>query len=110
MISTNMPTKRLVPLSKAACVGGGVIGGGWIARFLLAGVDVKVHDPHPEAQRIVGEVIANAEQAYRLLTSAPLPRARSFDFLRTPCRRSGGCGMGAGERAGTSRSQVSRAR
>ncbi|MCS0503166.1 carnitine 3-dehydrogenase [Ancylobacter mangrovi] len=64
---------RLAPISRAACIGGGVIGGGWIARFLLAGIDVTVFDPHPEAQRIVGEVIANAERAYGLLTQAPLP-------------------------------------
>jgi carnitine 3-dehydrogenase len=57
----------------AACVGGGVIGGGWVARFLLAGIDVNVFDPHPEAERIVGEVIANAERAYGMLTNAPLP-------------------------------------
>src|SRR5262245_65759042 len=65
--------KPLGPISKAACIGGGVIGGGWIARFLLAGVDVRVFDPHPEAERIVGEVIGNAERAYGLLTKAPLP-------------------------------------
>ena len=60
MNSMNVPAKRLAPITKAACVGGGVIGGGWIARLLLAGVDVKVFDPHPEAQRVVGEVIARA--------------------------------------------------
>ncbi|HDZ52723.1 MAG TPA: hypothetical protein ENH63_13285, partial [Sulfitobacter litoralis] len=32
-------------ISKVACIGGGVIGGGWIARFLLNGIDVAVHDP-----------------------------------------------------------------
>jgi carnitine 3-dehydrogenase len=80
MSSTIAPTKRLAPLSRAACIGGGVIGGGWIARFLLAGVDVKVFDPHPEAQRVVGEVIANAERAYGLLTEAPLPPRGSLTF------------------------------
>ena len=60
-------------IGRAACVGGGVIGGGWIARFLLAGIDVDVFDPHPDAQRIVGEVVANAERAYAMLTHAPLP-------------------------------------
>ena len=73
MSSTSAPTKALAPISSAAFIGGGVIGGGWIARFLLAGVDVRVFDPHPEAERVVGEVIANAERAYGLLTHAPLP-------------------------------------
>ena len=35
-------------MRRAAVVGGGVIGGGWAARFALAGIDVDVFDP-PEA-------------------------------------------------------------
>ncbi|MBX4935494.1 carnitine 3-dehydrogenase [Rhizobium bangladeshense] len=70
-------------ISKAACIGGGVIGGGWIARFLLAGIDVDVFDPHPEAGRIVGEVIANAEKAYAMLTGAPLPPRGRLTFCST---------------------------
>jgi len=58
---------------KIAAIGGGVIGGGWIARFVLNGHDVAVYDPHPEAQRIVGEVLANASRAYARLFNAPLP-------------------------------------
>lgn len=60
-------------MMKIAAIGGGVIGGGWIARFLLAGHDVTVFDPHPEAQRIVGEVMANASRAWQNLFQAPLP-------------------------------------
>ncbi|MFV0359388.1 carnitine 3-dehydrogenase [Tropicimonas sp.] len=59
---------------KIAAIGGGVIGGGWIARFVLSGHDVVVHDPHPEAARIVGEVLANAARAWEKLFQAPLPR------------------------------------
>lgn len=55
------------PKKRIACIGGGVIGGGWAARFLLRGHDVKVFDPHPEAKRIIGEVIANAERAHAAL-------------------------------------------
>lgn len=73
----------MTKISKAACVGGGVIGGGWIARFLLSGIDVAVYDPHPEAERIVGEVIANAERAYGMLTSAPLPPRGRLTFVKT---------------------------
>ena len=53
---------------------------GWIDRVLLAGVDVKVFDPHPEAERVVGEVIANAERACGLLTKAPLPARGRLTF------------------------------
>ena len=56
-----------------AIIGGGVIGGGWAARFALAGHDVAVFDPDPEAKRKIGEVYANAEAATRRLYVAPLP-------------------------------------
>jgi carnitine 3-dehydrogenase len=56
-----------------ALLGGGVIGGGWAARFLLNGVDVRLHDPDSEAGRKVAEVIENARRATRRLTHAPLP-------------------------------------
>ena len=36
-------------------LGGGVIGGGWAARFALNGADVVLFDPDPEAERKVGE-------------------------------------------------------
>ncbi|WP_159952525.1 carnitine 3-dehydrogenase [Rhizobium sp. 18065] len=70
-------------INKAACIGGGVIGGGWIARFLLAGIDVAVFDPHPEAKRIVAEVLANAERAYAMLTGAPMPARGTLTFCET---------------------------
>ncbi|MDP9810508.1 carnitine 3-dehydrogenase [Rhizobium tibeticum] len=73
----------MIKINKAACIGGGVIGGGWIARFLLAGIDVDVFDPHPEAGRIVGEVNDNAERAYAMLTGAPLPPRGKLTFCKT---------------------------
>ena len=57
----------MTKITKAACIGGGVIGGAWAARFALAGIDVAIFDPHPEAERIIGEVMANAERAYGML-------------------------------------------
>ncbi len=94
---------RFAPLSRVACIGGGVIGGGWIARFLLAGIDVRVFDPHPEAERIVGEVVANAERAYGLLTDAPLPPRGGLIFCASLEQAVARRRMGAGERAGTAR-------
>ena len=35
-------------INKAACVGGGVIGGAWVARFALAGIDVSEVIPGDE--------------------------------------------------------------
>ena len=63
-----------------AVIGGGVIGGGWAARLLLNGIDVRIHDPHPEAGRRVREMLANAERAWESLTSAPLPAKGPLSF------------------------------
>ena len=66
--------------TKIAIIGGGVIGGGWAARFALAGHDVAVFDPDPEAPRKVDEVYANAEAATRRLYVAPLPSPGTIRF------------------------------
>ena len=34
-------------MSHVAVIGGGVIGGGWAARFLLMGHEVRLYDPAP---------------------------------------------------------------
>lgn len=57
----------------AAIIGGGVIGGGWAARFLLNGWDVRVFDPDPEAERKIGEVLTNARAALPMLYDTALP-------------------------------------
>ncbi len=57
----------------AAVIGGGVIGGGWAARFLLMGWDVRVFDPDPESGRKIGEVLANARRSLPGLYEAGLP-------------------------------------
>lgn len=57
----------------AAIVGGGVIGGGWAARFLLNGWDVAVFDPDPKAVRRLEEVVANARRALPALYDRALP-------------------------------------
>jgi carnitine 3-dehydrogenase len=59
---------------KAAVVGGGVIGAGWAGRLVENGVDVRVYDPHPEAERRLLEVLENAERAWARLTMAPRAR------------------------------------
>jgi len=54
-------------------LGGGVIGGGWAARFMLAGVDVRLFDPDPAAAEKVAAVLENARRATAKLTLAPQP-------------------------------------
>lgn len=65
---------------KAGIIGGGVIGGGWAARFLLNGWDVAVFDPDPEAPRKVGEVLANARRALPALSDGPMPPEGRLTF------------------------------
>ena len=65
---------------KATVVGGGVIGGGWVARFLLMGVDVTVYDPDPEAERKVNEVLANAQRSLPGLYDHQLPAMGQLNF------------------------------
>ena len=65
---------------KAAIIGGGVIGGGWAARFLLNGWDVAVYDPDPEAGRKIGEVLDNARRALPALYDKPLPPEGALTF------------------------------
>ncbi len=64
----------------AAIVGGGVIGGGWAARFLLNGWDVQVYDPDPEAARKIGEVLDNARRSMPGLVDVALPAEGRLQF------------------------------
>ena len=67
-------------MSVAAMIGGGVIGGGWAARFLLNGWDVRVFDPDPEAERKIGEVLDNARRSMPGLSDAALPPEGVLSF------------------------------
>ncbi len=68
---------------KAAIIGGGVIGGGWAARFLLNGWDVAVFDPDPQAERKIGEVLANARASLPALSDVPMPFEGRLSFAET---------------------------
>ena len=68
-------------IKKAALIGGGVIGGGWAARFLLNGIDVNVFDPSETAERTLHEMLSNAKRAYAKLTMAPLLKPGKLVFL-----------------------------
>ena len=56
-----------------ALLGGGVIGAGWAARFVLNGWNARLYDPAPEAAARAAEVLEDARAAYEELTLAPLP-------------------------------------
>lgn len=61
------------PLRTVGLLGAGVIGGGWAARFLLNGVNVRLYGPSPGAVERVQKTLANARRAYRRLTPVQLP-------------------------------------
>jgi carnitine 3-dehydrogenase len=54
-------------------LGAGVIGGGWAARFVLHGVDVRLFDPLPDAAGAVLDTVERGRRAWRRLTLAPMP-------------------------------------
>ncbi len=64
----------------AAIIGGGVIGGGWAARFLLMGWDVRVFDPDPEAKRKIGEVLDNARRSLPGLSDVLMPEEGTLSY------------------------------
>ncbi|EHR00837.1 3-hydroxyacyl-CoA dehydrogenase [Bradyrhizobium sp. WSM471] len=54
-------------------LGGGIIGGGWAARFILNGVDVRLYGPSNAAIERVQKVLCSARRVYRQLTQVSLP-------------------------------------
>jgi carnitine 3-dehydrogenase / betainyl-CoA thioesterase len=65
---------------QAAIIGGGVIGGGWAARFLLNGWDVRISDPDPAAERKINAVLANARRALPALSGVAMPAEGKLTF------------------------------
>lgn len=70
-------------MTTAAIIGGGVIGGGWAARFLLNGWDVQVFDPDPEARRKISAVLGNARRSLPGLLDVALPPEGALSFHDT---------------------------
>lgn len=66
-----------------AIIGGGVIGGGWAARFALNGWRVKVFDPAEDAQRTLQATLANAKRSLPQLNDASLPEEGVIEFCES---------------------------
>ncbi|MFK7881284.1 carnitine 3-dehydrogenase [Roseobacter sp.] len=64
----------------AAIIGGGVIGGGWAARFLLNGWNVRIFDPDPQAARKINDVLTNARRSLPGLLDVALPKEGQISF------------------------------
>ena len=74
-------SERSAARGRAAIIGGGVIGGGWAARFLLHGWDVAVFDPHPDASDRIAEILSNARKSLPALADAPMPAEGEIRFF-----------------------------
>lgn len=62
---------------RCALIGGGVIGAGWAARFVLNGLDAVLYDPSPESRARAEAILAMARAAWvRLLPGALPPEGR----------------------------------
>ncbi|MCC9152745.1 3-hydroxyacyl-CoA dehydrogenase NAD-binding domain-containing protein [Streptomyces parvulus] len=75
------PAPGLVPpesVRRVACVGAGVIGGGWVAHFLARGYDVTAWDPAPDAERRLRRLV---DAAWPTLASLGLAEGASRDRL-----------------------------
>jgi carnitine 3-dehydrogenase len=70
-------------IKKAAAIGGGVIGAGWVARLVLNGIDVSIFDPDLEASRKVGEVMKGARRAYKQMVPGGLPKQGRVTYAKT---------------------------
>jgi len=70
-------------IKTAAIIGGGVIGGGWAARFLLNGIDVNLFDPDPEATRKINEVLDNARRSLPALLDYSVPTEGRLTHVAT---------------------------
>jgi carnitine 3-dehydrogenase len=76
---TDVP-HRVAPdrVRTVACVGAGVIGGGWVAYFLACGFRVRAWDPAPDAE---SRLLAVVEAAWPALTELGLAPGASTDEL-----------------------------
>ena len=70
-------------VTKAACIGGGVIGAGWVARLIENSIDVAIYDPAPDAREKMQAVLDNADRAYAKLTMAARPKKGKITFAKS---------------------------
>ncbi len=67
--------------ARAAILGGGVIGSGWLARLIDNGVDCAVFDPAPDAAAKIAPVLENAARAADALIDAPRPARGAWSMV-----------------------------
>ena len=68
---------------RVACIGAGVIGGGWAAHFLARGYDVVAFDPAPDGEMRLRELVATAWPALTALGLAAGASPQRLCFAAT---------------------------
>lgn len=63
---------RQMQFTNVVCIGAGNIGAGWVAQFLIAGLDVVVYDPAPEREAWLDEYLVRAMPNLERLGLAPV--------------------------------------
>ncbi|MEM6635348.1 MAG: carnitine 3-dehydrogenase [Pseudomonadota bacterium] len=76
----------------AAIIGSGVIGGGWAARFLLSGWDVRIFDPDTGAPSKIEALLDQARASLPGIYDAPLPDEGTLQFSATLSEAVAGAG------------------
>ncbi|WP_329342621.1 3-hydroxyacyl-CoA dehydrogenase NAD-binding domain-containing protein [Streptomyces sp. NBC_01352] len=71
MTETSAPIPSPEDARRVACVGAGVIGGGWVAHFLARGYDVRAWDPALDAEARLRRLVDAAWPALEQLGLAP---------------------------------------
>jgi len=69
----------------AAIIGGGVIGGGWVARFLLHGWRVQVYDRDSSAKDKIEAVLSNARASLPKLFADTMPAEGELIYTDSIC-------------------------
>ena len=80
-------------IERAACIGGGVIGAGWAARFVLNGIDAALYDPAPDAEDRARATLANAERAFERLFGAERPAPGTLHIAGSVAGAVAGAGL-----------------
>lgn len=70
-------------IGKAAVIGGGVIGGGWVARLINAGCAVSVFDPSPDVKAGIEAVLARNHTAQLRLWPGQAPRQAKIHYAKS---------------------------
>ena len=93
-------------VQRIACVGAGVIGGGWAAHFLARGYEVVAWDPAPDAEARLRELVATAWPALAALGLAADASPDRLTFAATLEEARGRGGIRPGKRAGAPRAET----